>query len=122
MLTPAQLRTIVQEHRLSSEPVTKPEVPGTVNSVYFFGDCHVVRVATEEGGAARLAKEARVIPLAREAGVRTPALMAVGLVDGSPPIPYMVLERDPGDNLGTLRLESGRTPDAYRALGRDLGL
>ncbi len=122
MLYLKQLRTIAEHYALPFERMTQPKVPGAVSSVYFFGDSHVLRVATDENGVARFAKEARIIPLARKAGVHTPALLAQGLLDGSPPIPYMLLERDPGDNLGVLNLEPRATPDAYRALGRDLAL
>jgi hygromycin-B 7''-O-kinase len=122
MLTSTQLRTVAERHGLPFERMTQPEVPGTVSGVYFFGDSHVLRVATDENGVARFAKEARIIPLAREAGVHTPALLNEGFLDGPSPIPYMMLERDPGDNLGVLGLEPSATPDAYRALGRDLAL
>lgn len=57
-------------------------MPGTVSGVYFFGDSHVLRVAIDENGVARFAKEARIISLAREAGVHTPALLNEGFLDG----------------------------------------
>lgn len=120
MLTPAQLRLLADRHGLPLAHLSHPEVPGTVSQVYFFGDRYALRVATDEDGVARFAKEARIIPLAREAGVRTPTLLATGLLEESPPHPYMVLKRDPGDNLGTLGVAPREAAEAYRGLGRDL--
>jgi hypothetical protein len=109
MLTPAQPRLLADRHGLPFAQPSQPEVPGTVSRAYFVGDCYALPVATDEDGVDRFAKEARIIPLAREAGVHTPALLAEGLLEGSPPRPYMVLERDLGDNLGTL-WRRGREP------------
>lgn len=120
MLTPDQLRALAQQHRLPLEQLTHPSVPGTVSQVYLF-DRFVLRTATDDEGTSRFDKECRIIPLAREAGVRTPALLARGFVEAAPPIPYMLLERTPGDNLGPLGFAPKATAMAYRELGRDLG-
>jgi len=64
-------------------------------------------------------KEATVIPVARKAGVRTPALVEYvdshALVDS----PYMVLERRPGGDLAALAGRPGGR-EALLELGREL--
>lgn len=98
-----------------------PPLPGVFNHVWFLGERFVLRVARRDpDSVAALDNEAAVIPLARRAGVRTAGLVAF---EPSPELlgaPYLVLERVPGDNLGVLALDPRATPEAYRALGRDL--
>ena len=67
------------------------------NHVYFLGDRLVLRIP-RRGGArlAELAKEATVIPAARQAGVRTPAIVTYDDSCSVVSVPYLVLERVPG--------------------------
>jgi aminoglycoside phosphotransferase len=83
---------------------------GVANRVRITGD-RVIREARTAAFAADLAKEARVIPAARAAGVRAPEIVSF---DGA----RMVQVRMPGVDLAT----AGSTPAVLRELGAELRL
>ncbi len=67
-------------------------------------------------------KEAIAAPAARQAGVRTPALVVFDDTFDLLPVPFTVYERVHGATLGLLDREPGDTPDVWREIGRDLAL
>jgi len=109
--------TIAARHGIAAGAVRA--VPGGVaNQAYLLGDDLFLRIATP-GYAEDLHKEAAVIPVARAAGVKTPAVLAYedGRADGAS---YMIVERLPGKDLAELDgFEAGA---ALRELGRQLAM
>lgn len=94
---------------------------GMVNTVYALGDSFVLRIPrTHPRYAIYLHKESVVVPAARAAGVRTPALV---VFDGSLdllPVPYAIYERVHAATLGMLHCEPHEAAAAWHELGRDL--
>ena len=60
-----------------------------------------------------------MVPVAREAGVKIPAIVTFDATQDLIPAPYTVYERVRGDTLELLYLEPQRTPEVWRELGRD---
>jgi aminoglycoside phosphotransferase (APT) family kinase protein len=117
------LRAISNRWGLDVTALTEPPLPGVANRVWFLDDRLVLRVANPDPvSTAALHKEAAIIPLARQAGVRTPRLVAFDPSDELLGAPYLLLERVTGDNLGTLGLDPQATLEAYRELGHDLAV
>ena len=117
------LRASSDRWGLDATALAEPPLPGVANRVWFLGDRLVLRVANPDpASAAALHKEAAIIPLARQAGVRTPRLVAFDPSDELLGAPYLVLERVTADNLSALGLDPQATPDVYRELGRDLAV
>jgi hygromycin-B 7''-O-kinase len=104
------VRRIAARHRVPAGRV-RPLPTGAANHVYLLGEQLVLRVARSAAGAADLRKEAAVIPVARDAGVRTPELV---WFDGD----AMVLARAPGSDLA----DRVRQPRVLAELGRQLAL
>jgi hygromycin-B 7''-O-kinase len=76
------------------------EVPGGVaNRAYTLGDDLFVRIPRGSEFEKDLLKEATVIPAARAAGVRTPAIVDFDTTRALVDAPYMVLERVHGTDL-----------------------
>ncbi|BDP41431.1 hypothetical protein DAETH_14000 [Deinococcus aetherius] len=101
-------------------PVSSP-LSGGASTVYLLNPEVVLRVPRADlEHSASFERERLVISLARQAGVRTPALLAFGTLPWAPGKPYMLLERVHGVNLGQLGRPPGELPDTYRELGRDL--
>jgi Ser/Thr protein kinase RdoA (MazF antagonist) len=106
-----------------STPVRPLPATGIINTVYAVGGDLILRVprANPQFSAA-LRKEARLIPAARSAGVRTPALLAFDDRLDVLPVPYAIYERVHGATLGLLDAEPHDAAHAWRELGRDLAL
>lgn len=116
----AALARIAARHGVDPEKVL-PLVSGVANRVWLLGPELVVRVPRTPAYAADLLKEAAVIPVARGAGVRTPALVTFDDSCTDVDVPYLVLERVPGVDLA----ESGSVGDGeaegvFREVGREL--
>jgi hygromycin-B 7''-O-kinase len=106
---------------LDVDGVASPPLPGVANHVWFLGQRLVLRIAGHDpASVAALHKEAAILPLAHQAGVRTAKLVAFDPDNALLGAPYMLLERVPGTNLGTLGLAPHATPEVYQALGHDL--
>jgi len=115
------LVAIADRYHIPTEDIAPAPAPGAANYVYFLGDHLVVRIP--RGGGARLAelaKEATVIPLARRAGVRTPAVVTYDDSCSVVGVPYLVLERVHGRDLAELAVPPTAAARAYRAVGRSL--
>ncbi|HEV2091656.1 MAG TPA: aminoglycoside phosphotransferase family protein [Rubrobacter sp.] len=115
------LREISRRHGLeaaASSPL--PEV-GVFNRIYPLGDDLVLRVPRDHPAfVAAARKESVAVPAAKEAGVRTPAMISFDDARDLLPVPYSIFERVPGETLGLLDLDPARAPGAWRDLGRDL--
>ncbi|WP_329385772.1 phosphotransferase family protein [Streptomyces sp. NBC_01716] len=115
---------IAARHGVAAENV-RPMLSGVANRAYRLGPDLVLRVPRTEEFVADLVKEAAVIPVARAAGVRTPALVAFDDSRTVVDVPYMVLERAPGVDLASLGGGAGGVvSDASREVGgvfRDVG-
>lgn len=120
-LPSAALRAIAQRHGLGRLPFERLRGLGVVNSVYRLGDSLILRApkAVPEH-IAEAYNEALVVPVARRAGVATPAIVAFDASCDLLPVPYAIYERAPGVTLASLDLPPGKTAGALRALGRDL--
>lgn len=104
--------------------IREPWVPlpatGVANHIYATSDV-VLRVATDYPDAVSDARtESVAAPVARDAGIRTPRLIAFddsrALVDR----PYSLWERVHGETLGLLDLDARRLAHAWRDVGREL--
>lgn len=95
---------------LAARHGTLTPVPGgEANHSYRLGTTRFLRIPRGEGFVADLRKEAAVIPVAQDAGVRTPAI-----VEYDDAVPYLVQEYVPGSELA-------ETTDAILVeLGREI--
>ncbi|HEV2125971.1 MAG TPA: phosphotransferase [Chloroflexota bacterium] len=113
---------VLARHGLPRSTQLQPlPVTGIINTVYALGEHLVLRVPRANARfASYLLKEARVVPVARAVGVRTPALVAFDESLDLLPVPYALYQRVPGTALGLLDAEPGDAAHAWRELGRDL--
>jgi aminoglycoside phosphotransferase (APT) family kinase protein len=99
-----------------------PQV-GIFNLIYALGEHFVLRVPRDHPiSAADAHKEAIVVPVAREAGVRTPGMLAFDDSLDLLPVPYSIYERVRGETLGLLDRDPATSPNVWRELGCDLAL
>ncbi|ONI66977.1 hypothetical protein BWI15_27745 [Kribbella sp. ALI-6-A] len=119
-------RAIAVEHGI--EPTGVTEISGGVaNYVFRLGPRLVLRLPRSAAFAEDLRKEIAVIPVVRDAGVRTPAIVAQsmlgaaerrgGAARGQADSPYVVMERVEGNDL----VEHNAT-GAWAEVGREIGL
>lgn len=93
---------------------------GMFNALYALGQNLILRVPRDHPDfVAATAREAVASPLARKAGVRTPALVEYDNSLSLLNVPFLVYERVHGDMLELLGLEPEATPEVWRELGRD---
>ncbi len=97
------LAAIARRHGVSGENV-RPIPSGVANHVFHLGDGLILRIPQTERSLLDLAKEAAVIPAAREAGVRTPDVVTFDDTCSEANVPYMVLTRAPGLDLARQRV------------------
>jgi aminoglycoside phosphotransferase (APT) family kinase protein len=122
-LTDETLAALAELHHISVDQITPLPDVGITNKMYRFGEHLMLRVPRSHHYLFDLLrKEARVVPAARAVGVHTPALVAFDDTCAVLPAPYSLYERVSGETLGLLDLEPEATPEAWRALGRDLAL
>jgi aminoglycoside phosphotransferase (APT) family kinase protein len=120
-ITPAAIQAIAQRQGLSADRFELLPATGIINAIYRLGDDLILRVPRNHPAHVdQLRREAVAAPAARAAGVRTPRIIAFDDTCELLPVPYLIVERIPGEALGTLDLEPGATPDVWRELGRDL--
>jgi aminoglycoside phosphotransferase (APT) family kinase protein len=112
---------IAARHNLAFSTGQLCPAAGIINSVYFLGESFVLRVPRNHPAHVDQARrEAKAIPLAVAAGVRTPQLIGFDDTRDILPVPYLVVERIHGVSFESLSLEPENAPDVWRALGRDL--
>ena len=124
-VSPKTLRAIAVRHGLSVSPgdnaFTRLPDSGICNGHWLLGDDHVLRVPRLAPNFARaIRREALVVPIARNAGVQTPAIVACDEALDLLPVPYAIYERVRGASLESLAPEPATTPRVWRAVGRDL--
>ena len=119
-LTDAELAAITAEHGLP--PVTgRLPSTGVIHTIYVLGDECVLRVPKRCDEAMKdIRTEVVAVPVARAAGVATPALLvwddSLDIVD----VPFTVIELVPGAPLGARAFDAARDEAVYRDLGRQL--
>ena len=117
-VTEQALQTIAERHGVSR--VERLPTLGMFNAIYALGDDLILRIPRNAPWPfSKAHKEAAVVPVAREAGVKTPAIVTFDDTRDLIPAPYTVYERVRGDTLELLYLEPRRTPEVWRELGRD---
>ena len=115
------LEAIGERHNLHAEDISPLEDVGIFNSIYLVGSEHVLRVPRDAPPfVAAIRKEVIAVPVARAAGVRTPALVAFDDSLELLPVPYAIYERVHGETLGLLDLGPDDTPEVWLEVGRDL--
>lgn len=104
------IAAVAARHGLTMDRVSS--MPSSVaNDVRLLGDDLVLRIPRSPEMAADLRKEAIIVPVAHEAGIRTPALVAYDEA-----VPYLVVERVPGADLAGRE----RSPGLLRQVGGEL--
>lgn len=116
------LQAIAVRHGIVASSVAPMAQVGIFNAIYALGDRHVLRVPRLhprfEGTALN---EAVAVPLARAAGVRTPALVVLDETRSILPVAYGIYERVEGRVLERAMTDPALAAAAWRELGRDLG-
>jgi aminoglycoside phosphotransferase (APT) family kinase protein len=94
--SPEALRAIADRHGLSGE-IVRMDTVGMVNAVWSIGDGAILRIPKDEPvSLAETLAESVVAPIARDAGVLTPRLLAWDPACDLVSVPYTVWERAPG--------------------------
>jgi aminoglycoside phosphotransferase (APT) family kinase protein len=122
-VSPEAARAIAVRHGLGDRSLVRLADTGIINAVYLLGDDLVLRVPRDHPAhVAQARAEAAAIPVARAAGVRTPALIAYDDTCDLLPVTYLVVERVHGQAMSKFDLDPAETPDVWREVGRDLAL
>jgi hygromycin-B 7''-O-kinase len=117
------LREIARKHSLSVPDEVPVTWRGATSSVYPVGEA-VIKIALDRPDAiASVRTDAAMNGVARELGVRTPALLAFDDERAILPVPYAIYERVVNaEQLGTSSLSIESTRSAWEDVGRDLAL
>jgi aminoglycoside phosphotransferase (APT) family kinase protein len=113
------LAAVARRHGVTAQSV-RPVPSGEANHVFHIGEDLILRIPRNEGFLRDLAKEAVVIPAARNAGVRTPSVVEFDDTCSEVDVPYMVLTRAPGTDLARLALPAAEAEHVFREVGRAL--
>ena len=124
VVSDSQIAAIIARHRLSLDgPVEPWASAGAVHALWGLGSQWVLRVPkNEEMCLGDHLCESVAIPLARAAGVRTPAIVAFDDSHEIMPVPYTITERIHGNDLITLRWSDPEFEGVYRAVGEQLAI
>jgi aminoglycoside phosphotransferase (APT) family kinase protein len=115
------LDAIADRHGVKADQCQQLPDAGIFNSVYVLGERLVLRVPRNHPWHVdALYREVTIVPAARAAGVRTPALLALDDTCDLLPVPYAIYERVPGQTLESLGLDPPQAAPVWRELGRDL--
>jgi aminoglycoside phosphotransferase (APT) family kinase protein len=95
---------------------------GAANHVYELGADLVLRIPRTSAFVPDLRKEATVIPRVRRLGIRTPAVVSYDDSCSILGLPYVVLERAPGRDLGRSALPPEKAGALLREVGHQLGM
>ncbi len=118
-----QLSAIAREHGFAVERDAVQPWIGATSCVYPLGADAVLKVPHANAEAERsLQIDVAVGPVMREAGVRTPRLLAFDDSARLLPGPYALFERISGLPLSSAGLAAGAAANARRELGRDLAV
>jgi aminoglycoside phosphotransferase (APT) family kinase protein len=118
------LQAIVARHRLNLDgPIVPLESAGVVHALWCLGSKLLLRVPKNEAMCVADHRcEAAAIPLALDAGVRTPRLVVFDDSLELLAVPFSVVEYIEGENLTGLRPIDDRYQRAYEQLGEQLAL
>jgi hygromycin-B 7''-O-kinase len=121
VIAPNMLAAIAARHGLGGQPISPLPSTGIINTIWSIGDTLILRVpCNTPEGLADTFTESVAVPVAVQAGVRTPAMVvwdeSYDLLD----VPYAIYERVHADTLGLLDPDPRTIPQVYAALGRDL--
>jgi aminoglycoside phosphotransferase (APT) family kinase protein len=120
-LSADRLNAILTKHGLDGARVVRQPEVGIFNAIFLVGDSLVLRVPRQHHAFIEAAeKESVAVPLARQAGLRTPELVAFDGTCEELPVPYSLYARVPGQTLETVGVPPAASSDAYREVGRDL--
>ncbi|MGC0415895.1 phosphotransferase family protein [Embleya sp. AB8] len=115
----AAVRAIAARHGVP--PAQVLAVPGgAANHAYTLGSSLFLRIPRGDGFVADLEREAVVIPAARRAGVRTPAVVDFDASRALVEVPFLVTERVAGVDLALADVAGERRVDVLREAGRQL--
>jgi aminoglycoside phosphotransferase (APT) family kinase protein len=112
------IEAIASRHGLDGE-IELLRKGGMVNEAWRIGE-FVLRICREEEGKDEAAREAAVVPLVIESGIRAPKLVAFELDSNLTPMPYTIYERASGVLLGYCDFEPERLDEVYREIGREI--
>ncbi len=122
-ITDEALKTIAEQHGLAGELIARLPETGIFNEIYALGQSCILRIPRQDPAFVRaIRRESIAVPLARQAGVRTPALLAFDDSLRLLPVPYTIYERVHGETFGLLDLDETAAPHIWRELGCDLAL
>jgi aminoglycoside phosphotransferase (APT) family kinase protein len=122
-VTTEALQEISLRHRLDTGTFSLLPQVGIFNLIYILGEDFVLRVPRDHPiSAADAHKESVAVSAAREAGVRTPRIIAFDDALDLLPVPYTIYERVHGETLGLLPRDPAESPEVWRELGHDLAL
>ena len=111
---------VAEQYGVAPSDVMPVAVQGQVNLTLLLGDELVLRLPRTSRAEELLAKESRVIPLVRDAGVPTPELVDYDATRQHASVPYMVLRRAHGEPLAARTLDSSGRRRTLGALGEIL--
>ena len=123
MIAPEVLAALAARHGLGSRPFAPLPSTGIINTLWSVGNDLILRVPhNTPAGLADTFTESVAVPIAVEAGVRTPKLViwdeSYELLD----VPYTIYERVHAETLGVVEPDLRMIPQVYSALGHDLAL
>jgi aminoglycoside phosphotransferase (APT) family kinase protein len=122
-VTTGVLEQISRRHGLGADEFSLLPQVGIFNLIYALGEDSILRIPRDDPiSVADDFKESVAVPVAREAGVRTPGIVAFDDSLDLLPVPYTIYERVRGETLGAMGLDPASSPDVWRELGHDLAL
>lgn len=117
------LRAIAVRHHLEVDTISPLPQVGIFNTLFALGPDLILRIPRNDDRFVSAARnEAIAVPLARAAGVRTPALLVFDDSGELLPVPYGIYERVPGTMLAALPGDPALAAPVWRELGHDLAL
>lgn len=111
---------VAEQYGVAPSDVVPVPVQGQVNLTLLLGDELVLRLPRTSRAEDLLAKESRVIPLVRDAGVPAPEILGYDATRQHASVPYMVLRRARGETLAARPLDRSGRRRTLGALGEIL--
>ncbi len=124
-LSAGEIGAIIARHKLNVSPDEVTQLPraGTVNTALALGENYVLRVPKPTSGAVGdTCTESVAAPVAKAAGVRTPALLVFDDSKGILDVPYTIYKRVDGQNFGLGNIDADASAHVYREIGRELAI
>lgn len=112
------IREIAKRHNIHGEPELLP-AGGMVNEAWRIGE-HILRICNDAEGKDEAEREAAVVPIVIQGGLKAPRLVAFDLKSDLVPLPYTIYERASGVLLGYCDFEPTKLSETYREIGREI--